>query len=74
MMTFATLWILACLRFPQTAQEAGDTLAEVDGVAITSEEVEREVFARIIDDELSRAFAARGGSLVAPEDLGYCFG
>lgn len=40
-MSFATLLILVCLGFPMIAQAAGDTLAEVDGVAITSEEVEK---------------------------------
>ncbi len=36
------LWIfLLCLGFPIALHAAGDTLAEVDGVAITSEEVEK---------------------------------
>jgi protein-disulfide isomerase len=41
MMAFATLLILVCLGYPKIAQAAGDTLAEVDGAAITSEEVEK---------------------------------
>ena len=41
MMAYASLLILVCLGFPMIAQAAGDTLAEVDGVAITSEEVEK---------------------------------
>ena len=36
-----TLLILLALGFPVTPHAAGDTLAEVDGVAITSEEVEK---------------------------------
>ena len=41
MMAFATLLILVCLGYPKLAQAVGDTLAEVDGVPITSEEVEK---------------------------------
>jgi protein-disulfide isomerase len=40
-MAYASLLILVCLGFPIIAQAAGDTLAEVDGVAITSEEVDK---------------------------------
>jgi protein-disulfide isomerase len=41
MIGFWTLLLLVGLSFPLAAQAAGDALAEVDGVAITSEEVEK---------------------------------
>jgi hypothetical protein len=51
------------------AEAASEPLAEVDGIAITSEEVEKPLasqlsklaFARIIDDELARDIAAQSG-------------
>ena len=41
MITVWTVFLLLVLAFPLSAHAAGDTLAEVDGVAITSEEVEK---------------------------------
>jgi len=41
MSCFLTLLLLVGLGFTSAAQAAADTLAEVDGVAITSEEVEK---------------------------------
>jgi len=41
MICFWTLLLLVGLGFTSAAQAAGDTLAEVEGVAITSEEVEK---------------------------------
>jgi protein-disulfide isomerase len=41
MVVFWTLLLLLALGCPVTLNAAGDTLAEVDGVAITSEEVEK---------------------------------
>jgi protein-disulfide isomerase len=41
MIAFWTLLLLLALGFPVTLYAAGDTLAEVDGVVITSEEVEK---------------------------------
>jgi protein-disulfide isomerase len=46
-MSFATLLMLAYLGFPMIAQAAGDALAEVDGVAITAEEVEKPLAAQL---------------------------
>jgi hypothetical protein len=40
MIAFASLLFLVCIGFPMIAQAAGDTLAEVNGLAITAEEVE----------------------------------
>ena len=41
MMALWILLLLLGLGFPGAAQAAGDALAEVDGVAITSEELEK---------------------------------
>ena len=41
MITFWTLFLLLAFGFPLTLHAAGEPLAEVDGVAITSEEVEK---------------------------------
>lgn len=41
MIGFWTLLLLIGLSFPLAARAAGDTLAEVDGVTITSEEIEK---------------------------------
>src|SRR5438094_7486343 len=41
MITFWTLFLLLAFGFPLPAHAAGEPLAEVDGVAITSEEVEK---------------------------------
>jgi len=67
-----SLWIsLLLLGFGilSMAEAASEPLAEVDGIAITSEEVEKPLasqlsklaFARIIDDELARDIAAQSG-------------
>jgi protein-disulfide isomerase len=47
MICFWTLLLLVALGFPSAAQAAGETLAEVDGVAITSEEVEKPLAAQL---------------------------
>ncbi|MGH7796933.1 MAG: thioredoxin domain-containing protein [Candidatus Binatia bacterium] len=47
MMAFAKLLLLVGLSLLWAAQAAGDTLAEVDGVAITSEEVEKPVASQL---------------------------
>jgi len=47
MICFWTLLLLVALGFPLAAQAAGDTLAEVDGVAITSEELEKPLAAQL---------------------------
>src|SRR5438874_7744712 len=41
MIAFWTLFVLLAFGFPITLHAAGEPLAEVDGVAITSEEVEK---------------------------------
>ena len=47
-MGFGLLLLLAALGFPLAAQAAGDALAVVDGVAITSEEVEKALAGQLI--------------------------
>ena len=47
MSCFLTLLLLVGLGFTSAAQAAGDTLAEVDGVAITSEELEKPLAAQL---------------------------
>jgi len=47
MTVFWTLFSLLALGFPVTLYAAGDTLAEVDGVAITSEEVEKTIASQL---------------------------
>jgi protein-disulfide isomerase len=47
MIGLSTLLLLVLLGFPAGTQAAADTLAEVDGVAITSEEVEKPLAAQL---------------------------